>query len=585
MPNTAETRREVRRLQITMAAVDYAILAAFLVAGEFFNSLFNLRYDALGFGLAARVAEAFKPTVLALFTAMFAIQYAFTHAALRPLYAFFESDGPAAPARRAAASLPWRMIIIQTVGWTVGTTAYYALKGWNVDSGIPYVLGLALKMSGGFIATVYASIANNLLLIPFKTRLNILDIQEGEDDLFLRIKEYSIALFSGLFLASIYSYLIYYYANRPGDGLGAELAWPLVGSGLFCLAAVCGATVLSKHEYHTQIRFLKARIAELLSDEADATRRVKLLYFDEIGEFGALFNRFLDKFQVMVAGVKASSATLEASMGELSVSAKEVTTTSNQQAAAVKEVVSTMEDATAIAHGISTAVGEVVRIARHTRGNVESGVRLVEQNLAKMEDIRIKNVDTIGGIRALIDKLQSIWEIVDIINSIVDQTRIIAFNASLEASTAGEAGKNFQIVAAEIKRLADSTTESTAEIQQRIGEIQKASNNLIIVSEEGSEKVRQGCSISHEVGDVFQSILGSAEVSASSSEKAAGSIRVQTQSFEQILLTMKEISSGIESFTVSARRTMTIVEDLRRLSADLGDGVRKYRTEDAAHDE
>ena len=72
--------------------------------------------------------------------------------------------------------------------------------------------------------------------------------------------------------------------------------------------------------------------------------------------------------------------------------------------------------------------------------------------------------ETISGIKMLGEKIESIWDIVNIINGIADQTKIIAFNAELEASAAGEAGKNFQIVATEIRRLADSTVSSTNEI-------------------------------------------------------------------------------------------------------------------------
>ena len=93
------------------------------------------------------------------------------------------------------------------------------------------------------------------------------------------------------------------------------------------------------------------------------------------------------------------------------------------------------------------------------------------------------NNEIIDGIRALGQQIDCIGDIVTIINDIADQTRIIAFNAELEAVSAGEAGKNFHIVATEIRRLANSTVNSVNDIQSYIQNIQNASKNLIQSSE------------------------------------------------------------------------------------------------------
>ena len=71
----------------------------------------------------------------------------------------------------------------------------------------------------------------------------------------------------------------------------------------------------------------------------------------------------------------------------------------------------------------------------------------------------------------------------EIINTVGDQTKLIAFNAALEASSAGEAGKRFSVVASEIRRLADSVTDSTSEIESKISEIQDSISRLVITSE------------------------------------------------------------------------------------------------------
>jgi methyl-accepting chemotaxis protein len=274
-----------------------------------------------------------------------------------------------------------------------------------------------------------------------------------------------------------------------------------------------------------------------------------------------------------------SSAMLLNSIQGLSVSSQEISATSTLQAAAVKEIVSTMEDSNILNQEMSRSVGEVVKIAMQTKNQVEKGFEYVKNSLAKMEEIKNKNMDTINGIRSLGDKIESIWDIVNIINGIINQTKIIAFNAALEASSASEGGKNFQIVASEIKRLADNTMSSTKEIKAKINEIQRSSNNLIIISEDGTQRIKEGWELAQNLEAVFEDILNSAEISANASGNIDLSINQQASAVEQILLTLKEISSGIESFVASTRQTSQTIGNLKGMADELNKIVEKFRLE------
>ena len=138
----------------------------------------------------------------------------------------------------------------------------------------------------------------------------------------------------------------------------------------------------------------------------------------------------------------------------------------------MKQVVSTMEDSDNLTKKVGTQIQDVASMSVATRENVEEGFSIIQGNLEKMSEVKEANEKTIAGIRSLNDEIAGIWEIVKMINSIAGQIKMIAFNAELEASSAGEAGKNFEIVANEIRRLADSTVSSTAQIRQKIQTIQ-----------------------------------------------------------------------------------------------------------------
>ncbi|MFH2115800.1 MAG: methyl-accepting chemotaxis protein, partial [Spirochaetota bacterium] len=299
---------------------------------------------------------------------------------------------------------------------------------------------------------------------------------------------------------------------------------------------------------------LMRKVADAVA-AGDLSSRVPVMSFDEIGSMSENFNDLVAAMESLVRQLKTTSADILQSVQDLSVSSQEITTTSNQQAAAVKEIVSTMEDSDQLSKSIAVRIREVSTIAKSTKDVVELGDRKVKLILGKMQEIRSSNAGTIGGIKNLGDKIGSIWEIVNIINGIADQTKIIAFNAELEAAAAGSAGKNFQIVAAEIRRLADSTVVSTSEIKNKINEIQHSSDHLIIASEEGTARIQEGGSISEELRAMFDDIRSSSEISASSAEKIALSISQQVMAFEQILLTLKQISEGIDNFVTTTKST------------------------------
>lgn len=322
----------------------------------------------------------------------------------------------------------------------------------------------------------------------------------------------------------------------------------------------------------TYVRELTTNIAE-----GDLTGRVETISNDEIGVMSVHFNALVDSMEEMLKRIKGTSAELFDSVQSLSVSSQEITATSNEQAAAVKEIVSTMEDSDQLSKSIANRIGEVTKISNKTREVVQTGFSTVKDSLGKMDEIKNSNSETIEGIKSLGEKIESIWEIVNIINGIADQTKIIAFNAELEASAAGEAGKNFQIVATEIRRLADSTMASTNEIKGKINEIQHSSDNLIIASEEGTEHIREGGELSGELQRIFEDVLSSAEISAESAEQIAGSINQQVSAFEQILLTLKQISSGIDNFVVSTKSTASSSVSLKEMAESLKELVDRYQ--------
>ncbi|MCR5620229.1 MAG: methyl-accepting chemotaxis protein [Treponema sp.] len=249
---------------------------------------------------------------------------------------------------------------------------------------------------------------------------------------------------------------------------------------------------------------------------------------------------------------------------------RETAETAQNQSAAVKEIVATMEDCTALSEDISRQITDVSSLAVKTKGDVADGVELIADNVAQLREIAEANTITIDGIKELGDKITNIWDIVTLINSVADQAKIIAFNAELEASSAGEAGKNFHIVATEIRRLADSIIDGTKEIKGKISEIEKSSDGLILMSENGTSKIEKGVASARTLEERFASMKNASEITAESAGNITSIIRQQTSATEQILITLKQISAGVESFTKATAHISAASESLKGIAKGLG---------------
>ena len=251
------------------------------------------------------------------------------------------------------------------------------------------------------------------------------------------------------------------------------------------------------------------------------------------------------------------------------MSAKKNAATAQDQSAAVKEIVATMEDNNALSESISQKIKDVSGVAEKTSGDVAEGVSHLELNVAQLREIAEANKTTIDGIKSLGDKINNIWDIVTLINSVADQAKIIAFNAELEASSAGEAGKNFHIVATEIRRLADGIIDGTKEIKERINEIQQSSDNLVLASESGTDKIKAGVEGAKNLEARFASIKNASEVTATSAGDITKIIQQQAAATEQMLGTLKQIASGVESFSGATEHISKASQVLKEIATEL----------------
>lgn len=162
---------------------------------------------------------------------------------------------------------------------------------------------------------------------------------------------------------------------------------------------------------------------------------------------------------------------------------------------------------------ISASLGDVAQhsdesaeIARSSVKIAQDGRERVKRTVKSMRDIRDNIQDTSKRIKRLGESSQEIGDIVEIIKSIADQTNILALNAAIQATSAGESGKGFAVVADEVQRLAERSGDATKQIEALVKTIQADANEAVASMENSTAQVVNGTNIAEEAGQSLDKI-------------------------------------------------------------------------------
>jgi len=156
---------------------------------------------------------------------------------------------------------------------------------------------------------------------------------------------------------------------------------------------------------------------------------------------------------------------------------------------------------------------------------------------------------------------------------------VIAFNAALEAASAGDRGKRFSVVASEVNRLADDIASLTKQIREQVEEIQNSSSSLIISSEESADKINEGNSLIKELEDIFREIRSGAEITANQAQTITIFTQKQQKSTEHINIAIADISSGLTNFIQSTKVATSSAGELTEMIQQLEELLAKKSTE------
>jgi len=277
----------------------------------------------------------------------------------------------------------------------------------------------------------------------------------------------------------------------------------------------------------------------------------------------------MDRLQSLITSARAINNDMRALTSQVLAATEEQASGAAEQAAAVTETSATVEELAQTSKQIAENSTAVVSVAERTLASAEEGMRAVADTTEGIEEIRVSTQQASDRILALGERSQEIGRVLVIIDDIAEQTKILALNAAIEAARAGEAGKGFAVVAEEIRKLADSVTESTQEIGRVVREIQASTSQLIMSTERAAKKVDEGKNLAGSTADALDKIVHQVEETTDSAKQISIATQQQRTASDQVVLSMREVAQVSQQAAETSRQISAAIMDLNRLADNL----------------
>ncbi|MDM8553806.1 methyl-accepting chemotaxis protein [Desulfococcaceae bacterium HSG7] len=261
--------------------------------------------------------------------------------------------------------------------------------------------------------------------------------------------------------------------------------------------------------------------------------------------------------------------TISSSSTQISATVSQQERTATQQAASVNETNTTMDELSRSSSQSSHQAEEASDAAHKALELVKGGAVTVDKTMQGMSDLKEKVGAIAEQILQLSEQTSQIGAITNLVSDIANQTNLLALNAAVEAARAGEHGKGFAVVAAEIRKLADESKKSAAKINTLVGDIQKATNSTVMVTEEGTKTVDAGIGLTQKTAQAFDEVSTSIGSTSTNVQQIALNIQQQASAVQQVVAAMNTINTGAKETASGLSQTKTGVELLHNASNSL----------------
>jgi twitching motility protein PilJ len=320
------------------------------------------------------------------------------------------------------------------------------------------------------------------------------------------------------------------------------------------------------------------RLLDELSSLADGDLTVQATVTEDItGAIADSINYAVEALRKLVTTINQSAIQLDGAAGKTQALSQHLAKASGAQS---KQIASATESAAGMAGATEEVSGNAERaadVARHSVEVAHKGGDAVRRTIDGMNAIRETIQETSKRIKRLGESSQEIGNIVELINDIAEQTNILALNASIQASMAGEAGRGFAVVADEVQRLAERAANATKQIEVLVRTIQTDTNEAVVSMERSTTDVVGGALLAENAGAALEEIEQVSNQIASLVQNISSSSRQQSTAAQNIARNMQVLKEISAQTADSTSATSVAIAKLAELSSGLRKSAAGFR--------
>ena len=320
------------------------------------------------------------------------------------------------------------------------------------------------------------------------------------------------------------------------------------------------------------------RLLDELADLADGDLTTEATVTEDFtGAIADSINYAIDQMRGLVQAIRGTAVRVASAAQETQATAMHLADASEHQAQEIAGASAAVNEMAVSIDQVSSNAAESSAVAERSVAIAKKGAEVVQNTIRGMDNIREQIQETSKRIKRLGESSQEIGDIVSLINDIADQTNILALNAAIQASMAGEAGRGFAVVADEVQRLAERSAAATKQIETLVKTIQTDTNEAVISMEATTAEVVKGARLAQDAGVALEEIENVSKTLADLIQNISNAARQQAASAGHISNTMNVIQEITSQTSAGTTATARSIGNLAEMAQEMRNSVAGFR--------